>query len=716
MFGRLFGTMSPSSSTTTAAPKYADASPPKPESEDADEPAFRATGTLYASPASDSSAQTCVFLSCTVSIRPGPDFSSDLLVASADDEDDGAGLLFPIDVIAHFSMDDAGASKRVAWSNRAGKKRYNFDIESGGDELISALIRALYENKERKSADGATDAELAAVVSDSTARPSDLLQAAGELIAVDADLFHYDVEKETFAIMQAGAVASLNSAVSREDGSRAYLLMVFRGDTGVRIMENQVDSSMSAQFYPSTLSMVWVLNQDPDADADESQNVEFNPETQLCLSLQFKTKEDLTRMQNQFAVSLFEVTNQASMSELKLKDEDREYIIRSANDEFDAMDIDEREVDADGGAASGEVDDRDAFMARTIREDLPSSRASLQPSPDGYANSHLAVAANNDRTFVVRGDKLGVLSRGGTGVEHKTTVRFNDPNNRGQTFKPSRILLHEKDTSLLLLDQNDSNRVLKMDLERGEVVESWGGAGASPVPNLNVSALHRTEKYSNLTHNQEFVGLNQNQLIRLDPRTSEFIVQSKLYAKGTRARLEAVATTGAGYLATASENGDIRLFDAIGKNAKTYLPGLGDKVIGIDATEDGNFVLATTAKYLLVLDTRVKGQAKGGFLKSMGKDKPQPIKLTISPQDQAKHRMKDINFTTAHFNTGSSLERSIVTSTGPFIVTWSFRAVKQGKKDCYQIKRYRDTIVADEFEFGNDGKIVVTLPNDVCIA
>jgi VID27 C-terminal WD40-like domain/VID27 PH-like domain len=723
MFSRLFG--GPSSSSSNAAPAYADtAAAPVSDAHPASASLPSATGALYSSPVASPSAQTCVFLQCIASVRPtATPFSAELLVVGGDDDQTSDALLFEISATARFSADVDGSTNsvtRISWRNASGATRYSLDLDDEGRDLVSAVRRALYENREGASADGASEDDLGHVLlSENSLRPSDLLQAAGELVRVDADLFHYDLAKETFVVMQAGVVASLNSAVSRDDGSRAYLLMVFRGDTGVRVMENEVDNFMSAQFYAQTLSMVWVLNQDPDADTDKVNSGEFDAETQMCLSLRFSSKSDFERMQNQFAVALFEVTNQASMDSLKLKDDDRQYIIRSTLNEYEAMDIDDKDGDGDGDGDGDSGIDRDDFLARTIREDGPSSRTSLQPSPDGFTNSQLAVAVNNDRTFVVRGDKLGVLSHSGTsGVEHKTTVRFNDPRHQGQTFRPSRMLLHEKDSSLLLLDQNDSNRVLKMDLERGEVVESWGGAdqGSSSGVNITVSALHRTEKYANLTHNQEFVALNQNQLLRLDPRTSQFVVQSKLYAKGTRARLEAVATTGAGYLATASENGDIRLFDAIGKNAKTHLPGLGDKVIGIDVTEDGNFVLATTTKYLLVIDTRVKGETKGGFLKSMGKNKPQPIKLTISPQDQAKYRMGAINFTSAHFNTGASLERSIVTSTGPFIVTWSFRAVKQGKKEAYQVKRYRDTIVADEFEFGNDGKIVVTLPNDVCIA
>jgi hypothetical protein len=609
--------------------------------------------------------------------------------------------VFPIEVAARFDVE----GQRFSWNDRAAKRRYSLDLDEpeAAEGLRLALTRALYERKHSKSADGATEKELKGILDQPAAvKPSDMLQSAGELLRLDAELYHYNVEKDLFVVMVPRVVVTINSAVAKEDQSRAYLVMIFNAETGNRIVENEVDNAMSASFYAATLSMVWVVNTDPDANLAKLQEGEFDPNSQVCLSLKFAKADDFVRMQNQYAVALYEVNNQATMESLKINEGDREYIMSSAREEFDAM-----EVDSEPDYTPEEDNE---FTSRRLEDDVKERRASLQQS-DGFTNSQLAVAYNNDRTFVVRGDRLGVLSHAGNeGVEHKTTVTFHDPSKKGATFQPSRMLLHEKDSSMLLLDKNDRTRVMKMDLERGEVVETWGGALTA---NLPISELQKSEKYSNLTHNQEFLGLNKNALFRMDPRAREFVVQSKKYASGTRARLEAVATTGAGYIATASENGDIRLFDAVGKNAKTHLPGLGDRVIGIDVTEDGNFVLATTEKYLLVIDTRVRGEVKGGFQKSMGKQKPQPIKLSIKPEDQAKYRMGNISFTTAHFNTGSALERSIVTSTGPFIVTWNFRNVKQGKKDSYQIKRYVDNVVADDFAYDNDGKIVVTLPHDV---
>lgn len=134
-------------------------------------------------------------------------------------------------------------------------------------------------------------------------------------------------------------------------------------------------------------------------------------------------------------------------------------------------------------------------------------------------------------------------------------------------------------------------------------------------------------------------------------------------------------------------------------------------------SEDGEYVLTTTAKNLIVISTAVRAQkSHSGFLTSMGKNKPAPRKLVIKSEDIARHRMGEINFTPAHFNSGSSLERRIVTSTGLFIVTWNFRSVKLDRLDNYKVARYHDIVVADDFTYNDDGRIVVTLPNDVSVA
>lgn len=670
-------------------------------------PRAKAEGSLFVAPTADPSAQACVYIECTAVIRAGDEpFTSELRVSRTDDDADDEfppDVVFAVDAGSRFEV-DAG---RFAWCDRSGRKRYALDVEDEGQAagLRIVLARALWERMKGESSEGVEEKELmAAFERPEPEAASDLLKAKGELIRADCELYRYDVEQNVFARLAEETVATINLVEATEGGvDRMFKFYIYYRGSGTRVLECDLENGMSAQFHAQELSMVWIMTLSEDVDVSDLAEGDWDPDSQICMSVKFNDAADFTRMQNQYAVALFEVNNQASMDTMKLKDEDRDYIISSARTEYEPMEMDSEDD-------SSVVAEDEELAGRTLREDIPAARASLGVAGDGDVNSQLAVAYNNDRTFVVRGNKLGVLSHAGSdGVEFRTTVNFQD---KAAAFRPSKILLHEKDSSMLVLDQDDPSKIRRMDLDRGEIVETWDGALTGGTA---VNSLQLTEKYANLTHNQEFMGLNQNQLLRMDPRSKEFIVQSKKYATGTRARLEAFATTGAGYIVTASQNGDIRLFDSVGKNAKTHLPGLGDRVFGVDCTEDGRYVLATTTKYLLVIDTHVKGAAKHGFQKSMGKDKPKPIVLTISPEDRAKHRMGDISFTTAHFNTGASLERSIVTSTGPFIVTWSFRHVKLGRPNSYQIKRFKDDVVADQFAYGNDGKIIVTLPNDVTL-
>lgn len=59
------------------------------------------------------------------------------------------------------------------------------------------------------------------------------------------------------------------------------------------------------------------------------------------------------------------------------------------------------------------------------------------------------------------------------------------------------------------------------------------------------------------------------------------------------------------------------------------------------------------------------------------------------------------------FNLGEGQdENAIVTSTGQFVIAWDFGKVKKGFLDRYEIKKYEDHVVQDNFKFGDDKEIV----------
>lgn len=173
---------------------------------------------------------------------------------------------------------------------------------------------------------------------------------------------------------------------------------------------------------------------------------------------------------------------------------------------------------------------------------------------------------------------------------------------------------------------------------------------------------------------QTFVGHSHNGLFRIDPRLQgNKIVESEFKQYASKNDFSAAATTEKGRIAVASNKGDIRLFDAIGKNAKTALPALGDPIIGIDVTADGRYIIATCKTYLLLIDTLIgDGRYKGssGFDRSFpAESKPVPKRLQLRPEHLA-YMQHSVNFTPARFNTGPDKEeKSIVTSSGPFVIT-----------------------------------------------
>ncbi|KAF2000537.1 VID27-domain-containing protein [Amniculicola lignicola CBS 123094] len=427
--------------------------------------------------------------------------------------------------------------------------------------------------------------------------------------------------------------------------------------------------------------------------------------------LRFKGEEEIENFQQGVMQALWEHLNKMKWG--KTKDTDREYVLEAFQDLAmeDAPDYEEEEEeeedyeDADDGARSEEYD-----------EDESDDDQETQPK-DGGVNSQLAVGYKHDRSFVVRGDKIGVFKHTADNQLQFSTTISNIKTPKGKAFKPNKVMLHAEDANLIMQNPDNTNAVYRMDLETGKVVDEWKVHDDIPV-----KVFAPEHKYAQMSGEQTFLGLSSNALYRIDPRLSgNKLVEDQLKQYATKNAFSAAATTQKGHIAVASEKGDIRLFDRLGINAKTLIPALGDPIIGMDVSADGRWVLATTRTYLLLIDALQHGgknDGKLGFEKAFAKDdKPKPRRLALSPSHiaQFQHETKvPISFTTARFNAGlDDKETTIITATGPFIVTWSMKKVMANRKDPYSIKRYSEEVKADNFKFGSDKNLIVALPNEV---
>ncbi|KAH7831862.1 putative protein involved in vacuole import and degradation [Monocercomonoides exilis] len=245
---------------------------------------------------------------------------------------------------------------------------------------------------------------------------------------------------------------------------------------------------------------------------------------------------------------------------------------------------------------------------------------------------------------------------------------------------------------------------------------------------------------------------------------------SFFYSPSTRANLLCEASTMNGCIVSGSAKGDLRFFDESLKNrAKTMMSVGPEAIIGIDVSADGEWVVATTQTCLLVVPTLLSASTEASpiscFTKSMPREdkaRLQVRRLELSYRDvmrlggrvcftpakfddegwvtmmltqkdregsnsskkeegkeEKKRRSMEVGFDDEG-GEGRAMpkERAIVTTSGPFIITWNMRRVKQGKVTDYQMKRMPQIVVDGDFSTSrtlSQKGIVVAMENDVTV-
>jgi hypothetical protein len=220
-------------------------------------------------------------------------------------------------------------------------------------------------------------------------------------------------------------------------------------------------------------------------------------------------------------------------------------------------------------------------------------------------------------------------------------------------------MLQDQDTKLVLMNPTDPNSLFQMDIERGKIVEEW-----KVHDDIAVAHMAPESKFAPTTRAQTLVGASHNAIFRIDPRVSGIkLVESEYKQYAGKNGFSSVTTTESGKVAVASYKGEIRLFDTIGKNAKTALPPVGDAILGIDVTADGRWIIATTRTYLLLIDTLI---ASGPHACKLGFDrafpsgaKPIPKRLQLR-NEHAAYMNHDVSFSPARYVTVSDSDEERV--------------------------------------------------------
>lgn len=493
-----------------------------------------------------------------------------------------------------------------------------------------------------------------------------------------AGFYAFDATTGLFAPKCEAVYAKLTS---EEDSSFKFWLSVVDAKDNNILHRQVIDVDATQHLDRITFSFIW-------CHFSESGYI-------WTFSLRFKSVVDVLAFANGYNQCVYEALNKEKWS--KLEDKDARYLLNPM------LDVEMT------SAADDEDGERDESEDESSDDEHRSQSSPIKTKFSSGKNQLLSVGYRTDRSFVARGSSIGIFkpSDDDNSLSLLTSSQMAAPD--GTEFEASKMMLHREDRNLLLMSRDKPQSVFCMDLERGKVVEEWQIHDSAPI-----TSMIPDSKYSQMTDQSTFIGLNANSLFRVDPRLpGNKRVDTEMKSYAVKNDFSCGATTGAGELAVASARGEIRLFNKLDKRAKTLLPMFGDPILGIDVTESGKYILATCKTYLLLICTEIPGSGgELGFTKSMGADKAVPRRLQLKPEHVA-YMGTQPSFTPARFSTGQSEEKSIITSTGPFVITWNLRRVKQGHLYDYQIKRYEDTVVADNFRYNQDRSIVVTLPEHV---
>lgn len=182
--------------------------------------------------------------------------------------------------------------------------------------------------------------------------------------------------------------------------------------------------------------------------------------------LRFKDQETEERFQDGLMRALWEQLNETKWK--KVDKDDQQYVL----DAFQDLTMEDVPNEEEEDEIVEEVAEDEGQKSEHYDSDEPEDDV-ITRDEDGNVNSQLAVGYKHDRSFVVRGSKIGVFKHTpNNDLEFSTNIsKVTTP--KGQLFSPQKVMLHAEDSNMILQNKNNPNSLYRMDLEYGKVVDEW---------------------------------------------------------------------------------------------------------------------------------------------------------------------------------------------------------------------------------------------------
>lgn len=301
------------------------------------------------------------------------------------------------------------------------------------------------------------------------APPSRGRPAEREILAKEtAELHLFDFETSTFVLQDSQITATVS-----EFGDWRYWLQIASTDRDW--LGQEINGDINPVFNFEYLSFIF-NHYDDDGSA-------------YSWLLRFKDQAAVERFQSGIMQAQWEQQNRLKWA--KTKDDDRDYVLEAFQD-LTMEDADAKEAEEEEEEESEEEDDDGRPRSEHYDSDESEDDVALKDE-DGNVNSQLAVGYKHDRSFVVRGSKIGVFKHTPDNHLQFSTNISKVQTPKGKLFSPKKVMLHTEDKDMILQNADNPNSLYRMDLEYGKIVDEWKVHDDVPVINFapeNVSRFY----------------------------------------------------------------------------------------------------------------------------------------------------------------------------------------------------------------------------------
>ena len=474
------------------------------------------------------------------------------------------------------------------------------------------------------------------------------------------------------------------------DNHYRYILTVESGDDTLIIVD-YINNQF--QYDSSDKEIMWITS--------DTANTQLRSK---ALSFFFESKNDVNTLKEILIKSNHESSSYGSFKE---EDNDISWIENSSQSFSKDFIVLNEDINNNNDGYSGwndyndDDDDDDELDLNDEFTETPSVSAN---------NRFTTQAFIHDRTFSVREDNTITVyktndTNGTLTAMMSLPVVTHPDSDEAISLKHGQMFL--SDTNMLFLDGMNPSVVYQYDIASTKVVSEW--KVSSNTGHNEILSIALQNKLGQMNDEPIVYGVNNHNIFAMDSRLNKKNKLTEIKSYKTNPLMQCIASSKRGCFVIGSSNGEIRLFDAIGSNAKNLLQYYGDAIRGVDVTADGRFVLATCDRYLLVIKTEDQ-KGRSLFTSRAGKVKPTPVTLKVKPFDLERLHISKAKYTPAKFNVNAGGESVIITSLGEYVVVWNFNKVKHGVNDCYKIKQVGQFVIDNHFKYNKD-QIVVTMNN-----